>query len=224
MCIFLSSAGVIYPQSSATPASSANASVPNATAVGLGLGLGDKQKEGIAIPISNPTSSAIQILGVQASGDLFIEAFPTSIPAGGTANLTVLYFSTGATSGGSDLVRVLTSGGQMVIPVSHGRPQVVSVSANSLSWAIGDTSAKTVTITISGGATVPQAARALGVANTATISSQGNGVYEVSIQPGNTAEANRFPVLIDLNPALPDITIGISCSVGVPYAGRLVAR
>lgn len=199
--------------------SSAASSGPTTTIVGgvaIGLGLTDTQKEGIMVPVPNSSSSAVQVLGVQASGDLFIENFPSSIPAGGSVNITALYFSTGGSSGGTDLIRVLTSSGLIVIPVNHGRPQPVSISANSLSWAIGETGVKSVTITVTGGSTMPKAARALGVGNTAAIAFQQTGSYRIDVQPGNTWQANRFPVMVDLDPILPDVTIAIYCTVGLP--------
>jgi len=167
------------------------------------------------VPVPNVSGSAVQVLGVQATGDLFIENIPNSIPAGGSANVTVLYFSTGGTSGGNDLIRVLTSSGLIVIPVSHGRPQPVTWSANSLSWAIGETGVKSMTITVTGDATTPMAARALGVGNSATITPLFNGSYRIDVQPGNTAQANVFPVIVDLSPVLPDVTIAIYCTVGL---------
>ena len=100
--------------------------------------------------------------------------------------------------------------------MNHGRPQAVALSANSLSWAIGETGVKSVTITVSGGVTMPMAARALGVGNSAMITSLLNGSYRIDVQPGNTAQANRFPVMVDLNPVLPDVTIAIYCTVGLP--------
>src|SRR5580658_6440959 len=82
--------------------------------VDLGLGLATTQQEGVSVPISNPYGSAVQVLGAQASGDLFIESFPATIPAKGGASLTALYYSTGATSGGTDIVRLLTSAGPII--------------------------------------------------------------------------------------------------------------
>jgi hypothetical protein len=206
----------VFAQQSASSSTPSVATTTTVGDVGIGLGLTDTQKEGILVPVPNSSTSAIQILGVQASGDLFIESFPASIPAGGSANVTALYFDTGGSSGGTDLIRVLTSSGLVVIPVNHGRPQAVALSANSLSWAIGETGVKSVTITVSGGVTMPMAARALGVGNSAMITSLLNGSYRIDVQPGNTAQANRFPVMVDLNPVLPDVTIAIYCTVGLP--------
>jgi len=211
----LASAASVYAQPSSTPPGSSSPSTTTVGNVAIGLGLSDRQKEGILVPVPNVSGSAVQVLGVQATGDLFIENIPNSIPAGGSANVTVLYFSTGGTSGGNDLIRVLTSSGLIVIPVSHGRPQPVTWSANSLSWAIGETGVKSMTITVTGDATTPMAARALGVGNSATITPLFNGSYRIDVQPGNTAQANVFPVIVDLSPVLPDVTIAIYCTVGL---------
>lgn len=211
----LAFAACIFAQQSSSPPVQSTATTTTVSNVAIGLGLTDTQKEGIMVPVSNASSSAVQVLGVQATGDLFIESFPSSIPASSSANLTVLYYGTGGTSGGMDLIRVLTSSGLVVIPVNHGRPQAVALSASSLNWALGETGVKSVTITITGGATVPMAARAMGVGNTATITSLLNGSYRIDVQPGDTTQANQFPVMVDMNPVLPDVTVAIYCVVGL---------
>jgi hypothetical protein len=208
-------AACIFAQQSSPPTVSTSTPTTTTAGAAIGLGLTDTQKEGILVPVPNSSSSAVQVLGVQTSGDLFIESLPSSIPAGGSANLTMLYYDTGGTSGGKDLIRVLTSSGIVVIPVDHGRPQPVTLSTNSLSWAIGETGMKSVTIDVAGGVTTPMAARALGVGNSATITFLQSGSYRIDIQPGDATQANRFPVMVDLNPVLPDVTIAISCTVGL---------
>ena len=203
-------------QQSANPTTPSVPTTLVSTGVNIGLGLSDTQKVGIVVPIPNSTGSAVDVLGVQTTGDLFVEAVPPTIPANGSVNLTVIYYGTGGTSGGMDTVRILTSAGLIVVPVTHGRPQAVTLSTTSLSWAVGETDAKSVTINVAGGATMPKAAHAYGVGNTASITFQSAGAYVLTVQPGSTAQASRFPVIVDLDPALPDVFIAINCTVGLP--------
>jgi hypothetical protein len=182
--------------------------------ISLGLAWNESYRTGITVPINNPFQKAIEILGVQTSANLFVTDFPKTIGANGTGSMVLIYFSRFNSTGDSDSVRILTDSGEVDIPVAHARAAAYQLSAQRLSWNVGDAvAAKTVTVTFAANTTVPLAAAAMGTQNSVSVLPQGGGVYLISVTPASTASPEAFPAIVTLNPALPGGPIVIGCSV-----------
>lgn len=182
--------------------------------ISLGLAWNESYRTGVTVPISNPYSTALEVLGVQTSGNLFVTDFPKTIGANGTGSMTLIYFSRFNSTGDSDSVRILTDQGEVDIPVAHARAAAYQLSAQRLTWNVGEApAAKAVTVTFAANTTVPLAATAMGRQNTVTIEPQGGGAYLISVTPASTASPENFPAIVTLNPALPGGPIVIGCSV-----------
>jgi hypothetical protein len=126
----------------------------------------------------------------------------------------LLYYSQPGLAATSDFLRVLTDQGQIAVEVDHTRAPAVTFGSTSLQWAQGDDAApKSVTVTMASGTAVPTAAMALGAGNAAKITSLGGGSYQVAVTPGSTAKPESFPVIIQFQPALPDVVAVITCTV-----------
>jgi hypothetical protein len=180
----------------------------------LDLGWNESYRAGIQVPISNTGGAALTILGLQVSANLFIENFPSTVGAGGTGTITLIYFSRYNASGESDAIRVLTNLGEVDIPVAHTRMAAYHKDVKDLTWNVNDAlTTQTVTLTMASGTTVPQAVTALGTGNTATLTPAGGLVYKIAVTPGSTATAGSFPVIVTLNPSLPGGPLVITCNI-----------
>jgi hypothetical protein len=183
------------------------------TAPPLNLALNETQRV-FTVSVSNTGSAVMSVLGVQTTNGLYVVQLPTTIPAHGSAVFTLLYYSKTGVATTSDLLRVLTDQGEVDVSVDHARAPAIQFSSTSLQWQQGEaSSAKSVTFTISGGAAVPDSVTALGSGNSAQVSSLGNGNYQLTVTPGSTAKPLSFPVMINLQPALPDVVPVVTCTI-----------
>jgi hypothetical protein len=180
----------------------------------LGLGWNESYRTGVSLPINNTGTSPLTILGVQSSANLFVESFPTTVAPNGQGTISLIYFSRYNATGESDVVRVLTSSGEVDIPVAHARASAFQTSAQQLTWHVNDPlTPQTVTLTMATNTAVPQAVAALGTGNAATITSSGENIYQITVTPGSTSTAGSFPVIVTLNPTLPGGPVLISCTI-----------
>jgi len=179
--------------------------------------LGLKWNESVrhfAVSVPNTGPSAVTVLGVQATGGLYVTSIPTTIPAKGTANLNLLFASDAGSSLSAGVVKLLTSAGLITVEVNADRAQVAQFSASTLTWEQGSAaSAQTVTLTMNGGTAVPTGVKAMGTGNTATLSSLGSGKYAIQITPASTASVETFPVIVSFQPALPGVPGVIGCQI-----------
>lgn len=165
----------------------------------------------------NDTNALLRIDGIQTSNGLYVVDFPKNVPKKGSADITLIHSAQPGMSSTVDLVRLLTSDGEKIIQVVHSREAVVSFDTKVLSWTVGGPAApQTVTITVAPNTSAPTAVRALGEGNYAKLESLGANTYRVTVTPGTTAQANRFPVFVDFNPALPGVATVITGDVAAP--------
>jgi len=202
-------------QSSYPPAVVPSAAFP--ASLSLGLAWNESYRSGISVPINNTGSTALTILGVQTSANLFVESFPPTVAAGAQGTISLIYFSRYNATGDSDVVRVLTANGEVDIPVAHARAAAFQASAQQLNWsANGAPTPQSVTVTMTSSTETVQAATALGTGNSATVTSLGGSSYQITVTPGSTSAAGSFPVIVTLSPTLPDGPIVINCNITAP--------
>lgn len=167
-----------------------------------------------SVPFANDTDRSIKILGIQTSPRLYLTNFPKSVSSHSTTDLTAFFIDEAGGSNGSDTIKVLTSTGPRTIVIDQDREQVVSFDETSVGWKQGDpTSSKTVTLTVKDGRTNPVAAKVVGTTVSATLKNLGSGKWSVSVTPSTTKTAQRFPVVIEFNPAVPGVTGVINCEI-----------
>jgi hypothetical protein len=157
----------------------------------------------LTVPFKNDTGKSLFCYGVQATRGIYIGDYPTRLQPGQQDNIAFFYDAADNTEGDQDLIRLLTDQGVKEIVVKVSRDAVVQYDTRRLVWSIGDApEAKSITITITGGVTMPKAVRAA-KGCTATLDFSHRGEYRVTLKPDSTAEPQLFPVFIDFDPALP---------------------
>lgn len=167
-----------------------------------------------SVPFANDTDRSIKILGIQTSPRLYLTNFPKSVSSHSTTDLTAFFIDEAGGGNGSDTIKVLTSTGPRTIVIDQDREQVVSFDQTSVAWKQGDpTTAKTVTLTVKDARTKPIAAKVVGTTHSATLKDLGNGKWSVSVTPSTTKTAQRFPVVVEFNPAIPGVTGVLNCEI-----------
>lgn len=157
----------------------------------------------VTVPFRNDTGKPLFCYGVQATRGIFIGDYPSRLQPGQQDNIAFFYDAADNTEGDQDLIRLLTDQGVKEIVVKVTRDAVVQFDTRRLLWSIGDApDAKSITITVTGGVTMPKAVRAP-KGCTAALDFSHRGEYRVAIKPDSTAEPQLFPVFIDFDPALP---------------------
>jgi hypothetical protein len=215
------------PGGSATPGSaSTNATIaaslrtipstpsgtPPSTDYNLQLQWNESQR-GVTLTYANPSANALTIQGVQSTGNLFVVSFPSSIPAGGSGSIDVVYLAQAGTQADSDIVRLLTSDGLKLLRIAHGRAAVASFDKQVLSWQIGEAlTPKSATLSLLNGVQAVSVNSFDG--STATVTQESTGTFLVTVTPGSTAVPDKFPVVVILSPAVPNTTPVISCIIG----------
>ena len=184
------------------------------TAPALNLAWNETQRV-FEVSVTNPAAKAATVLGVQTTSGLYVVSFPVALPAGGAGTFNLLYFSQTGVTSTSDLLRVLTDQGQITVTVDHARAQAPTISPGSLQWSIGEaTATKSATLTLPAGTGTAVGIIVLGLGNSAQLTSLGNGGYRIDVAPGSTAKAESFPVIVQLQPAIPDLQPVVTCTVG----------
>lgn len=166
----------------------------------------------VSVPSSFPGD--VTVLGVQGSSDVFVTDFPRTIPAGGTAEVHLLVMAGQGGESSTENFRILTTGGILSAELQRSRSEVAQFNATNLKWSLGGAAEpQTVRLTMTPGTAVPIGVHAFGPGNSATISSDGDGVYTISVTPASTARAETFPVIVTFNPVLPGVSGAIGCQV-----------
>ena len=167
----------------------------------------------ISVALVNDASDPLKVEGIQTSAGLYVVSYPQTVAPGRSAPIELFYQAVNAT-GDLDVIRLLTNQGDKEIQVYHPRQQVVQLSANTLTWTVGEEPAvKTIAFTVNGGTVTPKSAKAYGHGNSAAVTSLGGGRYQLSITPASTAAAEQFPVVIDFDPKLPGVVVMVNCTV-----------
>lgn len=167
----------------------------------------------IALEYDNATSQTLTIQGIQCTGDLFVVNYPSSIAANGSGTINLIYLAQPQTQSGGNVLRLLTSAGIKLITVANNRPTVATLSSTTLKWTVGETaSPKSVTLSLTNGLSVTGATAMKG--NQATVTSNGNGIYTITVTPQSTTSPGSFPVVIQLSQDLPNATPIITCTIG----------
>lgn len=210
----LGTPGVLKPVNPATLRPISATPIGASVTTDYSLGLDWSQTQGsFDLQYVNSATHAITVQGVQSTGDIFVANFPPSIAAGATGTISVLYSTQPETDSPGDVIRLMTSDGIKVLTVAHSRPKVATLSATALSWQVGEAAAaKTVTLTLTNGVKAASATAMLG--GQASVHDNGNGTFTISVTPPSTAKTLAFPVIVTLNPAVPNATPVISCTVG----------
>jgi len=166
----------------------------------------------VSLTFPNSSANAITVLGVQTTGNLFVTDFSPSAAAGANCTIDLMFQAQPNTQSDADVIRLLTSDGIKVLRVALGRPQVASFDTSTLTWAVGDPAvAKVATLTLTNGVQAVSAQAMSG--NSVAVASVGNGVYTISVTPLSTAKPMTFPVVVTLNPAVPNVTPVVTCTV-----------
>jgi len=210
--VLLLGRSTIQAQAQQSPISAAQQkSVP---AVPLNLGVSETSRA-FNFTVANSGASALTVIGVQSTSNLYVTEFPLSIPANGSAIFSLLFMASAQSTGPSEFLHVLTSQGDRVFQFDHNRPTAVSLSQVALQWSVGDElTPKTVTLTVANNETVVSGVTASGTNNNASIQPGAGGQYTVTVTPGSTDSVNRFIVTVGLNPSLPGVVPVILCTIG----------
>jgi hypothetical protein len=210
-CLTFSTALAQTTGASAPISSAAQATVPDTS---LGLGATETLRT-FDFTLNNSSNSALTVIGVQTTANLYVTDFSKTIPANGSGVISLLFSASANSTGPSDFLHVLTNQGDRVFQFDHNRAQAVQISPTTLSWAVGDPlTPKTITLTITNNLAVVAGIGASGTGNTATVQPSTGGQYVVTVVPGSTSSANKFIVSITLNPSLPGVVPVILCTVG----------
>ena len=183
-------------------------------ATSLALKWNEKSRT-LKVPFKNTAAAVMVIQGVQTSGGLFVVNFPKSLAAGRTDEIEVLVDTPTGTSAVADYLRLRTNLGDQVIPLNHDREQVFTLDKNNLQWVQDElVLAKSVSFTLAANTAVPKSVKVLsGGGHQAQLESLGGGRYRVAITPASTAKTSQFPVVIEMEPALPGVAPVIHCAV-----------
>lgn len=184
-----------------------------ATAVSLGLQSNEVLRT-FDLIVLNSSERAMTVYGVQTTSGLYVVAYPSTIAANSKGTVTLIYAAKEGIGGTTDLVRLLTNHGEKAIQIVHDREPTVRFDATAIEWRQGEAlAAKSITFTMLSSASVPKGVRALGSGAKASLTSLGNGRYQVSVTPGSTATAETFPVVIDFSPVLPGVATAVYCTI-----------
>lgn len=187
--------------------------VPTAPTYELALVWNERGSAVLTVPFKNSTEHPLRILGVQATGGLFVGDFPTTVAPGKEDGIAFVYQAPDNTDGDIDLIRVLTDQGVKEVRVKLARQLAASFSTRRLVWRVGEAKeSKTADITVAANTTVPRAVRTT-KGNTATLEFLASGLFRIKVAPGSTAEAQTFPVFVDFDPALPGGSVVLTCVV-----------
>jgi len=166
----------------------------------------------LQIPVSNSGDKALQVLGAQSTSGIFVVDFPKTIPAKGSALISVIYEAKAGSDSEVELVRLKTDAGEKLVRVTIAREPVVTFETKQLKWAVGEArQAKTVLVVVDKGVTIKSVSAGKG--HFAEVQKVNATSYRIVVTPQSTAKATTFPVAVTLNPSVPGLTPFITCSV-----------
>lgn len=181
----------------------------------------DETQATIRVPFTNSSALALDLIGVQTSGSLYVVSFPTSLPPGRSGEIVLAYSADSGTQADSDLVKLLTSQGTRAIELVQDREPVVQFEAEELAWALGDrTPTKSVKLQLAPGTAQLRGVRAYGEGNAAKLQDLGGGWYRVDVTVGSVDAPEKFPVVLDFFPTLAGVRNVILCSVSAARAAK----
>jgi len=182
-------------------------------AFNLGLKWNENARH-FSVAVPNSKKFPLDVIGVQPSGGLFITSIPKVIPAQGTADVNVLLVGETGSVQETSVLRVLTSGGEIVVQVNHTREQVAQFDSTKVKWIQGSKpAAQTVTLTMAPNTAVPTGVRVMGSNATAKLTALGNSQYSITLTPISTANASTFPAVVSFQPSLPGVSGVIGCEI-----------
>lgn len=171
-----------------------------------------EKRKNLLVPFNNASDKVLKIEGVQSSTGLFVVDFPKTIPAEATRDIEVLFEPMVGASGTVDVIRLRTDQGVKTLRVSYSRPTVATLASTGLSWYVGETPApKFVVLQLAQGVR-PKAAKAMR-GHGVEIQDAGGGSYRIVVTPKSTARAETFPVIVQLDPAVPGVLPVIDCTI-----------
>lgn len=155
------------------------------------------------VPFKNDFGKPLQVLGVQATGGIFITDYPGKVAGKKAETIAFVYNAADNTDGDFDVIRLLTNFGVRDIHVKIAREEAVQFDARELRWSAGGAAdTKTVTLTLAAGTVTPVRARATG-GHQAVLEAVNATTWRVKITPGSTAKSGQFAVFVDFDKALP---------------------
>jgi hypothetical protein len=174
----------------------------------------DESSRTFNVPVANDESRVLRVLGVQATAGLFVVDFPKTIPPHGSADFTFLYAARPGLGGTADVIRVRTDRGEKVVQINHDREPTAQLDSLALNWQQDEAArGKSVILTVPARTAVPKGVKAMGSGNAAELQPLGDGRYRVTVTPASTAKPQKFPVFVQLEPAVPGVANVILCSV-----------
>lgn len=169
----------------------------------------------LQIEVSNADSAALKILGAQSTPAVYIVDFPKTIPARGSAAVSIIYEAKAGAEGEVELIRLKTDRGEKLIRISVAREPVVTFETKQLRWNVGEAvQPKTVLLAVDSAVSVKSVNAAKG--HTAVFQRINATNYRIVVTPQSTAKPTSFPVTLTLNPSVPGITPVITCLVENP--------
>lgn len=157
----------------------------------------------MSVPLKNESDKPMEIIGVQASGGVFIADFPAKIAPGKEDRLSVVHVASDNTEGDLDIIRVYTDQGIKEILIKIAREKAAAFDTRELTWKAGDPAeAKTATLTVSANTAVPTKARVTG-GHSAVLEKATETTWKIKVTPESTAKSGRFAVFIEFDKPLP---------------------
>lgn len=175
----------------------------NSSTYELDLQWNDKLSGVLTAPVKNPSIKPLKILGVQATGGLFVGDFPTTVAPQKEDTVAFIYHAADNSDGSVEVIRLLTDQGIKEIKINLLREDVVQADTRELHWTVGDKpEEKVVTLTANPTAVIPVRVRASGD-NVATLETVSPTTYRIRVSPGSTSRSGQFAVFVDFNKDLP---------------------
>lgn len=186
---------------------------PQTPVVTLGLKPNEAHRV-FTVTLRNPEKRDWLVYGIQATGCFYVVDVPKRIPGDGKAEVQLMYIAKPGVTSGVGLVSIMTDAGEKIVELNHGREQTASLDISSLEWRQGaPAEAKSVILSLPPGTAVAKSVRAMGSGNSVTLEPIGNGQYRISVTPSSTRKAQKFPVFIEVTPAVPDFSPVILCTI-----------
>jgi hypothetical protein len=173
----------------------------------------DQATENLAMTVKNPSARPVVVQGVQSTSGAWVIDYPKTIPAKGSAVVSVLVEARPGAQSAVEIVRLKTADGEKALWLNLQRPPLVTFDSARLQWPRGEAAAaKSVVLTLSNPQVALKSLRSI-AGHTATFQKRSANSYLITVIPKSTASAATFPVLLTLDPAVPGFAPAITCVI-----------
>lgn len=159
----------------------------------------------LTVPFKNFSDRSLEIIGVQATGGLFIADFPSKIASGKEDALSAVYVPVENSDGDFEQIRIYTDQGTREIWIKVVRDAVVKLDTRELVWTTGaPAETRSITLSVATGTVRPVRVKAVG-GHHAVLEPAGDGVWRIKVTPASTAKSGKFLVVVDFDKTLPGL-------------------